>query len=132
MFKKKDEKELNVGRLNDLIKLGHNILQILMVFLIIIGIYIVIIVLKELKALPFLLTVLKLISPLFIGLVIAWLFDPIVTYLNKKGLRRGFGAALCYVVLLGLLTIIISALIPVLSDQINNELLLIKSEYLKQ
>lgn len=119
MFRKKDEKELNVGKLNELIKLAHNILQILMVFLIIIGIYAIIIVLKEVKALPFILTVLKIISPLFIGLVIAWLFDPIVTYLNKKGLRRGLGAAICYVGFLGILIIIISALIPVLSDQIN-------------
>lgn len=119
MFRKKDEKELNVGKLNELVKLAHNILQILMVFLIIIGIYAIIIVLKEVKALPFILTVLKVISPLFIGLVIAWLFDPIVTYLNKKGLRRGFGAAICYVGFLGILIIIISALIPVLSDQIN-------------
>lgn len=119
MFKKKDERELNIGKLNELIKLGHNILQILMVFLIIIGIYMVIIVLKEVKVLPFIFTVLKIISPLFIGLVIAWLFDPIVTYLKTKGLRRGFGAALCYVVIFGVLTIIISALIPVLSEQVN-------------
>jgi len=119
MFRKKDEKELNIGKLNELIKLGHNILQILMVFLIIIGIYMVIIVLKEVKILPFIFTVLKIISPLFIGLVIAWLFDPIVTYLKTKGLRRGFGAALCYIVIFGVLTIIISALVPVLSEQVN-------------
>lgn len=119
MFRKKDDKELNVGRLNELIKLAHNILQILMVFLIIIGIYAIIIILKEVKALPFILSLLKIISPLFIGLVIAWLFDPIVTYLNKKGLRRGLGAAICYIGFLGVLIIIISALVPVLSEQIN-------------
>lgn len=119
MFKRKDDKELNVSRLNELIKLSHNILQILMVFLIIIGIYAVIIILKEVKILPFIFSVLSIISPLFIGLVIAWLFDPIVTYLNKKGLKRGFGAAICYVVFLGIILIIVGSLIPVLSDQVN-------------
>lgn len=119
MFKKKDDKELNVGKLNELIKLGHNILQILMVFLIIIGLYAVIIILKEVKILPFIFSLLRIISPLFIGLVIAWLFDPIVTYLNKKGLIRGIGAAICYVVFLGVILIIVGSLIPVLSDQTN-------------
>lgn len=119
MFKKKDDKELNVGKLNELIKLGHNILQILMVFLIIIGLYAVIIILKEVKILPFIFSLLRIISPLFIGLVIAWLFDPIVTYLNKKGLKRGIGAAICYVVFLGVILIIVGSLIPVLSDQTN-------------
>ena len=119
MFKKKDDKELNVSRLNELIKLAHNILQILMVFLIIIGVYAVNIILKEVKILPFIFSVLSIISPLFIGLVIAWLFDPIVTYLNKKGLKRGFGAAICYIAFLGIILIIVGSLIPVLSDQIN-------------
>lgn len=119
MFKRKDEKELNVGRLNELIRLSHSILKVLFVFLIVIGIYMVIRVLKEVKVLSFIFVILGLISPLFIGLVIAWLFDPIVTWLNKKGLKRGLGAALCYVGFLGILAIVIIALIPVLSEQTN-------------
>ncbi len=120
MFKKKDDKELNVGRLNELIRLAHIILRILMIFLIIAGVYGAIIILKEVKILPFIFTVLGLIAPLFIGLVIAWLFDPIVTYLNKKGIRRVIGAALCYIVFLGILIVIIGSIIPLLSDQISN------------
>lgn len=119
MFRKKDDKEINVTRLNELIKLSHNILQILMVFLIIIGIYAVIIILKEVKVLPFIFSILSIISPLFIGLVIAWLFDPAVTYLNKKGVKRGIGAAICYVLFLGIILLIVGSLIPVLSDQLN-------------
>ena len=120
MFRRKDDKEINVARLNELIKLGHNILQILMVFLIIIGIYAVVITLKEVKILPFIFSVLKLISPLFIGLVIAWLFDPAVSYLNKKGVKRGLGAAICYVLFLGIIFLVVGSLIPVLSEQIND------------
>lgn len=119
MFRKKEEKELNYAKLNELIKLGHSILQILMVFLIIIGVYAVIKILKEIKVLSFIFSILGIISPLFIGLVIAWLFDPIVTYLNKKGLKRGLGAAICYIVFIGVLLIILGAIIPVLSEQVN-------------
>ena len=119
MFKKKDEKELNVGKLNELIKLAQIILRILMFFLIIAGVYGAIVILKEVKILSFIFTVLGLIAPLFIGLVIAWLFDPIVTYLNGKGIKRGIGAAICYIVFLGILIVIVGSIIPLLSEQIT-------------
>ena len=89
-------------------------------FLIVAGIYAGIIVLKEIKVLSFLFSVLKIISPLFIGLIIAWLLDPIVTYLNKKGLKRIFGSLICYVVMFLLIILILGSLIPVLYDQIND------------
>ena len=88
--------------------------------LIIIGAYFIIILIKEVQILPFILTILGLLSPLFIGIVIAWLFDPFVTYLNKKGIRRGLGAAICYVLFLGIIVLMLTALIPLLSEQIND------------
>lgn len=76
--------------------------------------------LKELKVLPFILTILKLISPLFIGIVIAWLLDPIVDKLGEKGIRRGLGAAICYFAVAVIIFLIVNALIPLLSEQIND------------
>ncbi|MEG2322326.1 MAG: AI-2E family transporter [Bacilli bacterium] len=119
MFKKKDDKEINVTKVNDLVSLSHSILKILFVLLIILGVYAIIMLVKEVKILPFILTVLKILSPLFIGLVIAWLLDPIVTWLHKKGLKRGLGATVCYVAFIGVVILIIGSLIPVLSQQVN-------------
>lgn len=116
---KKDSKEINVGRLNDLIKLSHKILKILFILMIVLGIYAAIMLLKELHILPFILTFLRIMSPFFIGFFLAWLFDPIVTYLQEKGWKRIFGSALCYVVFIGFLVLIVYSLIPVLSTQIN-------------
>lgn len=98
MFRKKQDKEINYTKVNDLVTLSHNVLRVLFILLIIIGAYFVIRLIKEVQILPFVLTVLGLLSPLFIGIVIAWLFDPFVTYLNKKGLRRGLGAAISYAI----------------------------------
>lgn len=120
MFRKKNDKEVNYTKLNDLISLSHIILKILIVLLIILGTYAIIKLIKEVHILPFIFTILKLLSPLFIGIVIAWLLDPFVTYFNKKGVRRGIGAAFCYIVFLGAIALIVIALIPVLSEQIND------------
>ena len=113
-------KVINIRKLNELINLSNLVVKILIMFLIVAGIYAGIIVLKEIKVLSFLFSVLKIISPLFIGLIIAWLLDPIVTYLNKKGLKRIFGSLICYVVMFLLITLILGSLIPVLYDQIND------------
>ena len=112
--------EVNYSKLNELISLSHKILKILFVLLIILGTYSIIMLIKEVHILPFIFSILKILSPLFIGVFIAWLFDPIVTKLNKKGIKRGFGTALCYFVFLGVIVLIIMTLIPLLSEQIND------------
>ena len=119
MFRKRNDKELDIGKINSLVLLGNKVFQILLVMLIVAGVYIGIKVLKELQIFPFILTILKLLLPLFIGLFIAWLLDPIVSKLKEKGIRRGFGPAICYIVFLGIVFLIVNALIPLLSEQIN-------------
>lgn len=114
------KKEINYSKLNDLISLSHNILKILFVLLIIIGLYAIIMLIKEVHILPFVFSILKIIAPLFIGVFIAWLFDPIVTKLDKKGIRRLIGTILCYVLFLGIIFLIVYAIIPLLSEQIND------------
>lgn len=119
MFSKKNNKEVNIGKLNDLIGLSHVVLKILFILLIILGVYFGFQFLKEIHILPFIFTVLKLLLPLFIGLGIAWLFDPIVTFLKGKGIKRGIGTAICYIVFIGIIALVLGSLIPVLSEQIN-------------
>lgn len=119
MFRKRNDKELDIGKINSLVLLGNKVFQILLVMLIVAGVYIGIKVLKELQIFLFILTILKLLLPLFIGLFIAWLLDPIVSKLKEKGIRRGFGTAICYIVFLGIVFLIVNALIPLLSEQIN-------------
>ena len=114
------KKEINYSKLNDLISLSYKIFKILFILLIIVGLYAIIMLIKEVKILPFIFSIFKIIAPLFVGVFIAWLFDPIVTKLNKKGIRRLLGTILCYVVFLGIIFLIIYAIIPLLSEQIND------------
>ena len=118
--KKKENKNIDVGSLNEVIVLSKKILKIAFFFIIILGIYAIIMLLKELKILPTIINILKVLTPLFIGIVVAWLFDPFVSWLQKKGVKRIFGAVIIYALLVLIIFIVVSALIPVLSDQIND------------
>ena len=117
--KKLEVKEVDKKKLNELINLSRNTVKILYILLIILGIYAIIRLTKEIKILEFIITILKVIAPLFIGFIIAWLFDPLVKWLQKRGMRRTIGTAVTYVILLGLIALIIGGLIPLLSEQIN-------------
>lgn len=120
--RKKESKEKNVdyNKLNDVIGTSQKILKIVYVLLVILAVYVVTILFKELNLKTTLLVLFKTISPLFIGLFIAWLFDPFVKWLKKKGIRRGFGTAITYVLLIGGIAIVICSIIPVLSNQMND------------
>ena len=111
--------DIDKKKLNDLIGLSRGVLKILYVLLIILGIYAGVKLAKEVKILEFIFTILKIIAPLFIGFIVAWLFDPFVKLLQKKGLRRSLGTAVTYVLLIGLIALIVGGIIPLLSEQLN-------------
>lgn len=120
MFKKNNENKINVDNLNEVINLSKVILKILFIVMIIAGIYGLTILLKELGIVVFLMELLKIVTPLFIGIVIAWLFNPIMKRLSKKGVRRGLSATLIYVVLVIIIVLLIKAIIPLMFEQIND------------
>jgi len=117
--KKTNPSEVDKQKLNDLISLSKNVMKILYILLIVIGVYSLIILAKEVRILDFILIILRIISPLFIGFIVAWLFDPLVKWFQKKGLRRSIGTAITYIALIGFVIIIIGGIIPLLSEQLN-------------
>ncbi len=136
MDNKKDVKEsneksllekINVKKLNEGITIGSKILKILYVSLVILIIYLCGLILKEWKVLSIIGTILKIISPLFIGFVIAWLLNPLVTKLTKKGMSRTVAVILVFVALLVIIYLIILAIIPTLIDQLKDVVTIIPS-----
>ncbi len=104
----------------EVVTLTSKILKILYFVMIVGLIYIAIRILKDLGIFTFLLKFLKILSPLFIGFIIAWLFHPLVTKLSKKGMSRIISTGIVYVVFLGLVYLFLRLLIPTLSNQIND------------
>ena len=77
-------KEIDSKEVNEVVTLTKKILKILYIAMIVAIVLSATIIMKNLKLWHFLLTFLKVLSPLFIGFVIAWLFNPIVKKLNQK------------------------------------------------
>lgn len=115
---KKNEKKIDYNNLNEILSIGKNILKILLITMIIVAIYVILIIIKEMKVINILITVLSVLSPLFIGFVIAWLLNPLVNYLEKKGVKRVISITLSYITLILIISLIISALIPLVYDQL--------------
>jgi len=105
--------------LNEFLKSGNKILKILYIFLIIILIYLGTLILKELGILPFILTFLKILSPFFIGLIIAWLFEPAVSYFQKKNINRIIGTIIVYIIFLGSIFLMFNTIVPVIIKEVN-------------
>lgn len=117
--RKFNSKKIDMENANEVISLTKKILKIAYALIIIIGIYAVTLIGKEWNLKNFLFTTLGILAPLFVGVVIAWLFNPFVTWLQKKGIRRGLGTGITYLIIFGILFILMQALIPMLIDQIN-------------
>lgn len=120
MFRKKrNTDELDVEKINESVNLLNKILKIMFVVLIIVAIMIVTFVVKEWKILDFLATLLKVLIPFFIGIFIAWLFNPIVKFLTKHKINRVLATIIVYGVFIILLLLFIIYSVPVVTNQIN-------------
>ncbi|MBR6690017.1 MAG: AI-2E family transporter [Bacilli bacterium] len=110
-------KNIDKNNLNDVISISKRILKLFYVLLIVIGAYVLLRIIKELGVFSILLTILKVLSPLFIGVIVAWLLNPFVKWLETKKVRRGIGTTLAYIILIGCLILLVQAIIPLLYNQ---------------
>lgn len=118
MKKKEQMEEIDKKRINELVLLSKKFVNIAYILLIVVGIYAITILLKEWKLLDFFMTLIKIITPLFVGLIVAWLFDPIVTYFTKKNISRKLSTVIVYLIFLLIIGIILGMIFPLLSDQL--------------
>lgn len=114
-----NNEKIDTKNLNEMIKSGSKILKVLFVLIVIIGVYSVTLILKEWKILAFILLLFKILSPFFIGLIIAWLLDPCVKFLNRRGINRVLGTVLVYILMLIILYLAITSIFPLLLNQVN-------------
>lgn len=119
MFKNISGKDIEVKKLNEVITLSGKILKIAYTLFLILGIYAITLILEKWGIPQFILTLLTIISPLFIGLIFAWLFNPMVTYLQKRKVNRVLGTTIVYIVLIASIYVLLGSIIPILSKQLN-------------
>lgn len=121
MIDKNDSnKRLNTRKVNELVKTGNKILNILYILFIILLVYVVSLIFKEWKILGFLGKILSIISPIFIGWFFAWLLNPIVKKLTDKGMNRLFATIIAYLAMVLMIGLILAFTIPSLGTQISD------------
>ena len=111
--------EINKRKINNLLTQGNRLLKLLYIMLIIMTIYIVTLIGDKLQIMPFIGKMLSILSPLFIGLVLAWLFNPLITWMQKHKIKRVFGALIVFIVLIGLLALMLVEIVPVIIEQVQ-------------
>lgn len=120
MFRKNKDNGVDYTKLNEGIRIGVDILKIFLILVIVSLVFISTKLAIDWKILPFLKTILKVLSPLFIGIVLAWLFDPVVTKLQKKGVNRVLGAIFVYVLLIFFIYLLCRLMIPSIASQLED------------
>ena len=98
--KGKTFRKINTTRINELVGTGNKILKILYVLFIILLLYVLGLILKEWKIVTTIIKILKIISPLFIGWLIAWLLNPLVKRLQNRGMKRITSVIIVYLIMI--------------------------------
>lgn len=116
---KRNNSNINFGKINEVADNASKVLKVTYFLLLALGLYLLILLFKETNILSLIWTIVKIVAPLFIGILIAWLFDPFVKWLQTKKVGRTFGAVITYLILFIIVFIILAALIPLLVTQIG-------------
>ena len=115
---KDKETKFDTEKLNETISLTNKILKISLILIIALGTYVILAVLRQIKLFNILGKIVKLLTPVIIGLVIAWLFNPFVKWLQKHKIKRVFGVIISYFLLVGGIALFLGTLLPILYNEI--------------
>ncbi len=116
---KKDNEHIDIPKLNEVIKVGRNILKLGWALMIIGLILLSTFLIKEWNVFGIFKSFLTVISPLFIGIIIAWLLDPMVSWFQKNGIKRGFSTIIVFLAFIGVIILFFALMIPALVNQVN-------------
>ena len=120
-FKKnKSEKKLDVASINELVSISKRVVNILFILGIGCLIYLISRLLVDWGVIRGIKTLIKIMAPLFIGFIIAWLLDPIVDFFQNKGWKRSIATFFVFFLFLVLLLLFFWLIIPTLGRQIQD------------
>ena len=119
-MKRQKEHEVDYTSLNSILRTGNKLMNFIFSMIIIIVILLGTYVLKEWKLFGLIKEFLVVISPIFIGFLIAWLFDPLVTALQKKKIPRLIGCIIVYAMIMSILFLIVYLFIPSLINEVKD------------
>ncbi len=120
MFRKNNkDNELDYKAINRFFYTSNNLLKFILVLVIILAVLLATYLIKEWNILGIIGTILSVISPVFIGFVIAWLLDPLATKFSHK-MPRVLACILTYLIIFGSIILILVLTVPTFSSGITD------------
>ena len=120
MLKRIKDKEVDYASLNHILRIGKRLINIgyfmSIIALVLLGTYLI----KEWKVLKYVGEILVIISPIFIGFLIAWFFEPMVSWLQEYKVPRVIGCILVYLTIIGILFLVAYLFIPSMISQVKD------------
>lgn len=115
LFKASDKLDMN--EVNEVLCLSKKILHLFYIAMVIAMVLIITIIAREWGVWHFIWNLLSVLAPFFIGFVLAWLLNPLVTKLEAKKIPRALGTIIVYAVFVLAVIIFIRFLIPTIYTQ---------------
>ena len=113
------KEKMNFKNLNELIQTAKVLLKLGLVVaiggLIVLSFYII----EKTQILNIILTILGIIFPLFIGMLTAWLFEPLIKKLEKKKVSRVLGTTIVYLSFILVLVLLLWLVVPEFVEQLK-------------
>ena len=119
LFNNNKSDKINMEEVNEVIDLSKKILHFFYIAMIIATVFIVTLIAREWGVWNFILNILSVLSPFFIGFVLAWILNPIVNKLEKKKMPRVVGSMLVYAIMILSIALFVGYMLPVIYDQIQ-------------
>ena len=113
------EKKLDFKTLNELIKTGNILLKIMLAMAILAIAILIIYLLDKTSVLVILGKIISILSPLFLGLLIAWLVEPAINYFVKNKVGRKLATVVVYLILIFIIILIAALIVPEFIAQVN-------------
>ncbi len=130
-MKNKDRKILSGNdSKEEVISLASKILKILYYVMIVGIVFLIIAVCKQLNIFDFILKLLSIMAPFFIGFIIAWIFSPLVDKLSKKGMSRIISSIIVYLIFILVFYLFMRMLIPAVYNQMNDLIKIVPKVFL--
>ena len=118
-MKNKIDKDVNKTELNEVLSLSKRILKILYFVFIAVLVLAGIIAIQKLNIIGIVLEFLKVISPFFIGFVVAWLLRPLVIRLNEKTHSNTLSSIIVFSAFVLILGVLLYTFIPTIYTEVN-------------
>ena len=113
------KKTINYKTLNEILKTSNILLKIILTCAIL-GIAVLVLYLIDKTSIFVTIGhIFGIISPLFIGIFLAWLMEPFINYFVKSNVSRKLATAVVYLVLIFLIILIVALIVPEFILQLN-------------